>query len=106
MRIEPDKWLAEYEATLEDAHEPALRDYEREGLLRTLGWFAKMSDEHQAEAVRCMVICAIRACGDFYRGLSRADSWIESAELGNNPELCASMGQAMAEMRDAAERKE
>lgn len=87
MRIDPDKWLAEYEASLAEAHEPPLQDHEREGIGRVLGWFAKMDEGYQAEAIRCFVICAIRGCADVARALSRADAWIESAELSADPDF-------------------
>ena len=83
MDIVPEKWVEEYETALAEAWEPALADDERATILRILGWFADLSDEHRAEAIRCLVISAVRACRLFENVLSRADAWIESAQLSS-----------------------
>ncbi len=96
MRIEPDKWLEEYEASLAEGHEPTMGEAERESVLRILGFLADMEPEHQAEAMRCAMVTAIRGCRSFYRSLWHFDSWIESAELGANPDFVEAMRQDSA----------
>lgn len=50
-----------------------------------------------------MVICAIRACGDFYKGMSRADAWIESAELEADPDFLESVKRAELQLCEDAD---
>lgn len=96
MLIEPEGWLAEYEESLAEAHELPLSDRERKCLLQILRWMADESAEHQGEAIRCFVISAIRSCRTFCNVLSRADAWIESAELSADPDFCETMEKAKA----------